>query len=122
MEIEITQFISKEEPKNYSNSIHNSGLQNIGEITWDNAKKANHSFVTKDNRQIFIDYFNEFGAWDDLDQWPLIELNALFVQMISGDIQEMESYDSFEEYEKSDQTSSSIFKTTDNKYFFYVGH
>lgn len=118
-EINITEFYNQENAKDYCNSIANSGLQNIGQITWNNAKECNHTFVTEENKQTFIDYFAEFGAWEDLEDWPINELNALVIQELSHSIDERSMFDSWEEYEDSDQVSHNLFyHESENKYYF----
>ena len=116
-EIKITDFVNNADTRVYSNSIANSGMQDIGKVTWNNAKKSEFSFINKSNKQDCIDFFKEYGAWDDLDKWPIKELNALFIQMVSGDLNEMDAFDSYEEYEASEQVSHNIFKSGDDWYF-----
>ena len=122
-EIDVTDFYNNEDPLNYSNSIANSGLQNISEITWNNAKKSPHNFVNKKNRQTFIDYFKEFGAWDDLAEWGNNELNALFIQEISQYINEKKCFDTWEEYERSEQVLHNLFYVeSEKKIYFTLSH
>lgn len=40
MEIDVTDIIENHELTDYSDSVHNSGLDNIGQITWSNAVRA----------------------------------------------------------------------------------
>jgi hypothetical protein len=115
MEIAITDFIKNEDLTNYCNSIANSGLQNIGEITWNNAKnQSDFIFVTEENKDKFIEYFDKFGAWDDLETWSLIELNGLFIQFVSGD------WDEYEFYKKENDLESgpgNIYESGEQIYF-----
>jgi len=121
MEINVTKFVKRADAALYSNSIAKSGLNNIGQITWNKAKTSKYSFVTEENRQVFIDYFDEYGAWDDLEDWPINELNGLFIQELSSQLNELEMFDTYEEFEESDQVQHNIFKTDENEYYFYVG-
>jgi len=121
MEIDITSFYEKEDTTEFSNSIANSGLKDIGEITWQKSQNTSYEFVTDENKKEFVSYFKEFGAWDDLEEWSIEKLNTLFIQTISGDINEIKAFDSWEEYQESKQVSHNIFKSDHNKIYFYVG-
>ena len=59
MEINITKFFEAENPQYYCTGIAETGMDDIGQITWKRAKKAEYEFVTNNNRQEFIDYFDE---------------------------------------------------------------
>ncbi len=91
MEIDITEFYYKEETLKYSNSIANSGLSNIGTITWGNAlvvaKSPEYQFINEDNKEIARQYFTNLGM-GDLENSTAIELNATFIQWISSEINE----------------------------------
>jgi hypothetical protein len=108
LEIEVTKFVKQEDPNEYSNSVANMG-KDAARITWQNAQDCDHSFVTEENKQEFVDYFKEFGAWteEEMQEWPINELNALFIQEMSAQI-------------KSEDTCS-MFQTDDGKWYFYVG-
>ncbi len=104
-EINITSLVESENSELYSNSIANLG-NGAAQITWNNAKDCPLSFVTEDNKQVFIDHFAEYGAWDDLEDWPINELNAIFVQDVSACINEGNKDRIFE---------------SDNQYYYYLG-
>jgi hypothetical protein len=89
MEIDITRFVKSEDPAFYSASKLELG-ENAGKITWGNAQKTPFRFVNKKNREVFREWLLEFGAWDDedLQEMDLKEFNALFIQIISGDLRE----------------------------------
>jgi hypothetical protein len=123
MEINVTEFVKNENPVQFQQSIAESGLQNISQITWDNAKESEWEFVNEDNKQDVIDHFAEYGAWDDLEEWSINELNALLIQDISASIREWECYDSYEEIEQAmedGQISSRLYQSSD-EYYFYIG-
>lgn len=89
MELKIKHLIN-EELSNYSASVMELG-QNAGRITWDNAKKSYYVFVsTEEEKQKARDYIKEFGAWDEeeIAAWSDVELNALILQLIVGDLRE----------------------------------
>lgn len=122
-EINITELVKSECSELYSNNVATLG-NNAAQITWNNAKNCELTFVTSENKQDFIDHFKEIGFSEDTDNWPLNELNALFIQEVSSDINELSDYDSWEEIEKDQESgvvSGRIFKTDDNEYYFYIG-
>jgi len=115
MEINITDFILNSDKKSYSNSIANSGLDNIGAITWDNAKnETKYNYVTEVNKDSFIKYFDMFSAWEDFETWPINELNGLFLQFISGDYEE---YIFYKDNNDLDNLPSHLFESGDNWYY-----
>ncbi len=87
MDIEITNFYKQAETEKYFNSIANSGKQNIGEITYNNALNSHYKFVTVANIKAIRDYLNDIGFSEAYDLDPK-EINAVFIQLISGEIQE----------------------------------
>jgi len=101
MELNITAFYNYAQPENYSASVAEIG-ENAGSITWHNACEADFNLLdTEEKREAFRQYIKGFGAWDDAEIAAFYdtELNALCIQMISGDIREREDLaDSWEEY------------------------
>jgi len=87
MELDITEFFNEESPADYSASVAELG-QDAGKITWGYAQEAPYTFVTEENAYEVREYFDSFGAWEDLDDWPLNDLNALLIQDISAQIRE----------------------------------
>lgn len=124
MELNITAFFNEINPRDYSNSIMESGLKDIAQITWNNAKNSYFSLVTESNREEVIAHFKEYGAWDNLDDWSINELNALLIQDISADINEFNSCDSWEDYERqaSDgRITGRMFRGDGGKVYFILG-
>ena len=120
MELDITAFAQSQNMNSYSNSIANSGLSNIGDITWSNAQSLAKEWPNV-SRDVLIPYFAEYGAWDDLEVWSDIELNAVLVQMIAGDLAEYQAYASPAAYEQAStdgKVSGNIY-TTDTGALFY---
>lgn len=93
MEIDITEFFRTEEHSDYSASVAEKGPA-AGRITWAAAMRAaDHPPVmldTEDKLEAFRDHMRGFGAWDDAEiaAWTQQECNALFIQLVSGDIRE----------------------------------
>lgn len=118
------------DPFYYSNSIANSGLNNIGQLTWENAKNSSLQFVTNENKQLFIDYFLGFGAWEENELQNINELNALFIQFVSGDLNELginlehsteDKIRILKNSENDDQLPLNIFYGIDKNFYYYIG-
>ena len=117
IEIDITALKEKN-LKNYSASCHEIG-DNAGQITWNNAKNSELSFITEENKQECIDYFNEYGCWNNLKEWPINKLNGLFIQQASSCLRECEGMtsDEAEKAREAGQISSNIFEHENKTYF-----
>jgi hypothetical protein len=93
MEIDITKFFASAEPAKYSGSVAELG-NNAGRITWNNAlAEADNAALlkTESELQAMRDWAMNAGAWtdDQIAAWSPTQLNALFLQLISGDIREL---------------------------------
>lgn len=90
-EINITKLFTETTAKDYSASVAEIGA-NAGALTWRFAVSDSryYTHVTRKNKNQFIDHFVGFGAWSEseLKAMPIVELNALFIQLVSGDIRE----------------------------------
>ena len=106
MEIDVTHLID-EDCAQFSDSIANSGLQNIGQITWRNACEhaAEKPLCPADKQSELRSWLAEFGAWsrDEIAAMSDAETNALLLQFVAGDIQEMEIFDTYEEYQAAQE-------------------
>jgi hypothetical protein len=94
MEINITQFFNSACFKDYSASVAEIG-NNAGADTWRAACDDSSYYMmldTDEKQEAFKDYVRGFGAWTDeeINAWSSIEVNALFIQLVSGDIREHE--------------------------------
>ena len=129
MEIDITPYVTQHDCRQYASSVAESGMQNIGRITWGNAMRhvsADH-IVTGDQLEETREWFAEFGAWsrEELSEMSDQEINALLIQFIAGDVREIEAYDDWEDYEQAaedGQVRRNISRGDDGKYYFYVGN
>ena len=124
MEINVTRLMD-EDCSRFADSIFNSGLQNIGEITWRNAVEyfVDNELLTTELDEL-RDYFRGFGAWsrEELAEMDDVHLNALLLQFIAGDIcgyLEAEDEGRLEEYEESE--GGRLYKSNDDEWFYYVG-
>lgn len=134
MEINITKFIVKHSDcmEQFSSSVGKSGLDNIGQITWNNAciemtDEANR-LVTGEDLAELIAHFRGYGAWDsdELNSMSEKELNALLIQFIAGDFQERadaEAEGRLEEYEENQggRLYQSDVEGTEGEWFYYIG-
>lgn len=92
MELDITEFFNEARPADYSASAAELG-EHAGEITWNRAIVAARRWNlldTPDKQAAFRAYIRGFGAWSDaeIEGFSLVELNALLIQFIAGDIRE----------------------------------
>lgn len=92
MELNITRFFNEACPKDYSASVAEIGA-NAGADTWRAACEDSEDYMIlddQDKRAAFRAYVKTFGAWEDTEvsAWTYRELNALLLQMVSGDIRE----------------------------------
>ena len=95
MEIDITRFFETAETHDFSASAAELG-QNAGKITWANAmREAEETPLLSTDAELdaMRQFARESGGWDDEEvaAWTAEEVNALFIQWISGDMNEMES-------------------------------
>lgn len=95
MQLDVTNLIRYLESELCSGSVAELG-DDAAKITWNNAldeARSNNLLDDDEKRQAFRDYVKGFGAWDDeeINSWSDYELNALLIQLISGDIRESEA-------------------------------
>ena len=130
MEIDITTFFETADPFEFSGSVAERG-QNAGRETWNNAKEegANSPLLTTPEQiEALREYVKDFGAWtrEEIAAWTNTECNALFIQLVSGDMREggldNDPDDSdWAEYEKRAERGncpSNIFRTDDGKVYY----
>jgi hypothetical protein len=126
MEINITRIFTSGEysPMDYSASVAEIG-NNAGKITWNNALESSEDYSpldTPEKLEAFRDHVEGFGAWseEEIAAWNVTECNALFVQLVSGDIREagldVDNPD-WDEYEANDN----IFQGIDGEIYYYLG-
>jgi hypothetical protein len=135
MEIDITRFFNDAEPFDFSSSVAERG-QNAGKETWANAKREGAEsplLTTPEELEALRSYVKEFGAWEDaeIQGWSEAECNALFIQLISGDMREMESlcmgddgeldWPEIERLQQEGTISSNIYRGDDDKVYYYLG-
>jgi hypothetical protein len=71
------------------------------------------------------EWSRETGAWEEEEivEWDNDELNALFIQLVSGDIKENEHLQEgdWEAYDADENTRGHIFKGNDGQIYYYLG-
>lgn len=126
MEIEITKMV---EDSNTMPTLSGSAMElgdNAGAITWNNCLSyaKEHPILKIEQIQNAKNYFKSFGAWskEEIEKWSELEVQALTIQFIAGNIRELEKFETFEDYLKASndgQVSGDIFKH-ENKYYSYL--
>lgn len=94
-DINITRFYNEAAPMDYSASVAEIGW-NAGADTWRAACDDSADYMMLDDddkRDAFRQHVRSFGAWDadEIAAWTDIELNALFIQLVSGDMRNNEA-------------------------------
>lgn len=129
MELDITEFFTNAAPMDYSASAMEFG-QDVGAITWRHACEDSPDYMmldTDEKRDDFRRYAKGFGAWteEEIAAWSDIELNALCIQMIAGDIREAglmaDSDDTdWQEYENG-ENAHTLWRAADGKIYYSIG-
>jgi hypothetical protein len=130
MQINITRFFNEAPVFDFSHSQMEGG-PNAGPETWNNAKDAaaeSPLLTTPEQLDALREYVKGFGAWDDeeIAAWSDNEVNALFIQLLSGDMREAgldnePDEDAWKEYEsraEAGQCQSNIYKGDDGEIYY----
>lgn len=130
MEINITQFFNTATPRDYSASVAEIG-NDAGPSTWraacDDVADYGPMLATPAQLQALRDYVRGFGAWsdDEIAAWSDVECNALFIQLISGDILESPldsgDWEQYKEWSEQGICSSNIFRADDGQIYYTLG-
>lgn len=130
MEINITKFYNEACARDYSASVVEIG-DNAGASTWQAACEDAPDYNLLDNADK-LDAMRAWvigtGAWSakEVDNMADNELNALFIQLISGDIREKEglglNWEEYQEASEQGQVSGCLFQGTDNEIYYYIGN
>lgn len=95
IDINISRFIREAAPMDYSASVAEIG-PNAGRDTWQAAMEDAPDYLLlgdEEQREEFRKHMKGFGAWsaEEIAAWSNTELNALLMQLISGDIRSNET-------------------------------
>lgn len=99
MEIDITDFVMNEDAYEFSGSVAERGPL-AGPQTWANAKQEaarKPLLVTDEQLDAMRQWVKDSGGWECSERKAMTpeDLNALFIQLISGDMREMGLDDDF---------------------------
>lgn len=136
MELNITKVFNAIAPRDYSASVAEIGA-NAGRDTYRAAvdDSPEHMLLdTDDKREAFKAHIRGYGAWpeEEMAAWSNVELNALLLQMIAGDMREgdlsagttAEGWARYEEASQAGQMSGAIFGgplSTDGEVYYHLG-
>ena len=132
MEIDITTLLEMD-CFTLSHSVAEGG-ENAGQNTWNASKKQAQNtqlLNTPAKLQAMRDFARESGGWnkEEIAAWNENELNALFLQWISGDVRELgaDSLDNIdweeaEEMQCEGKAPSNIFKDKSGRIYFWLGN
>lgn len=133
MELNISSFFATVTPCELSGSVAEMGAH-AGALTWSASCKASthHPLLTTDEqRDAFRAWVESSGGWttEEIAAWSDLELNALLLQWIAGDLREMgidESTDAIdwadvERGQNDGQYPSNIFRGDDGSVYFSLG-
>lgn len=95
MEIDVTAFVNGSDAGDYSASRMELG-DDAGRITWANAKReaADAPMLTTEAQlDALRQWACDSGGWsrDEIAAWSDEECNALFIQIVAGELRELES-------------------------------
>jgi len=130
LEINITQFITETCPRDYSASCAEMG-DNAGALTWSHAVEdsTEWNFLdTEDKRDAFRAFVCELGGWTEAEiaAWSDVELNALCIQWIAGDIRECLEWEvddvwaNYQEMAEAGQVNSNLYRAEDGSVYWSV--
>lgn len=133
MEININAFFNNCAPRDYSASVAEIG-RDAGMATWSAACEDAPDYDlldTDEKREAYREHVKGYGAWTDneIRSWSDVELNALFIQLVSGDMREFkdapwftdEEWQAYENESEAGQVSGRLFKGIDGAIYYYIG-
>lgn len=131
MELNITEVFNAIAPMDYSASVAEIGAT-AGADTGRAAVDDSPDYMlldTDEKREALRGHVRGFGDWDEeeIAAWSDVELNALFLQMIAGDMREADLHAdmSAEEWQAYQEAAGNIFGgplSTDGEIYYYLGN
>jgi hypothetical protein len=116
-DIDVTEYVEDRDCTLYSNSVLNLG-QNAAQITWEAAKQhvAAEGLLTSEQVTEAREWLSSMGC-SDIETSSDEEINALVLQAIAADINELQSLgpEDFEECNGNPGLG------TDGKWYYYIG-
>ena len=135
MEIDVTAlFAGDYAPRDYSASVAEIGAD-AGPTTWRHSCEDSADCMlldTEEKREAFRSFVRDSGGWTDaeISAWPDIELNALCLQWVAGDVRETFDHvrafsditpQQWADAESRDDVPGRLFRADDGRIFFYIG-
>jgi hypothetical protein len=139
MELDITDFVANADPKAYCGSVAELG-ENAGPMTWNAAHRDSEKFPllqTDQQRETFRAWLKSTGGWtqEEIGEWNNVELNALCIQFMSGDILDAQDENSgplahwdaadWERYyarANRGEIAGTLTRSSDGRIYYYVGN
>jgi hypothetical protein len=114
----VTQYADCME--RFSDSVANSGMDNIAAITWRNAVAAGRdaALTAGWDACALVSHFRAYGAWEqhELVEMPDYERFALLIQFIAGDYQRFVAAD----YD-ADRDGGRLFQGSAGRWCYSIG-
>ena len=135
MELNVSSFFATVTPRELSSSVAESGAY-AGAHTWASSCKASvhHTLLANDDeREAFRVWVETSGGWtaEEIAAWTDVELNALLLQWIAGDLRELGVDDDddtagidwadVERGQIEGQYPCNLFRGTDGNVYFDLG-
>ncbi len=130
MEINITAYFKNELcPMDFSASIAEIG-NNAGRDTWQAAIEESEDLTLLDTPEkveaLKADMISAGMEEEEINAMTDLESNALFIQLISGDIRECSEYleqtpIDWSGYENDENKAGRLYQGTDNEIYYYLG-
>ena len=128
MDIDITEFFTKAAPMDYRASVAEIGAS-AGADTWraacDDAPDWNMLDDDDDKLAAMRGWIKSSGGWSDEPDrvWASEELNALFIQLVSGDMREANLDCDEPDWAAygADENAGRIYRGDDGQVYYYLG-
>ncbi len=132
LELNVTAFVTSANPRDFSGSIATHGKNAAKETYGAALEEAGESPLVSDPKDLeqVRAWLKAFGAWEpeEIAAWSPVELNALLIQYISGDLNEAQTlhpgdgpggidWDSYREDQESGRCSSMLFLAAGDKVY-----
>lgn len=129
MEINISRFFHNADAYEYSGSIMERGNDAAKETFANAMAKAGELepalLATPRALDEFRSHMVSMGfEYEKVEAWSDADCNAVFIQLISGDIREADldtSDPDWDEYEANDNKAGALFKGDDDEIYYYLG-
>jgi hypothetical protein len=130
MEIDITEFFNSEtvDMSDISGSVMEHG-PNAARITWNNAREASKEYrhlTTVDQLAACRNHLEDMG-YSDMEDASDDDLNALFLQLVAGDIREVPGMDDgwnwevYESFAREGTVHGAMYRGDNGRVYYYLG-